>query len=110
VQQRQRRVPKRAFNWTSREHFPFASTVGGDLGKRLLAQRFPGFADTEGVTGSNPVAPTIDALTSGNAGQSAVRGRFGGPCPGWRAFPVLTFLFKHPLGPDPLSRSFERPL
>jgi hypothetical protein len=31
-----------AFNWTSRERFPFASTVGGDLGERLLAQRFPG--------------------------------------------------------------------
>ena len=49
---------KRAFNWTSRERFPWASTVGGDLGERLLAQRFPVFADTEEVTGSNPVAPT----------------------------------------------------
>jgi hypothetical protein len=28
--------------------------------------------DTEGVTGSNPVAPTNNALTSGNAGQLAV--------------------------------------
>jgi hypothetical protein len=34
---------KRAFNWTSRERFPSTSTVGGDLGERLLAQRFPGF-------------------------------------------------------------------
>jgi hypothetical protein len=29
-------------------------------------------SDTEQVTGSNPVAPTIQALTSGNAGQFAV--------------------------------------
>jgi hypothetical protein len=29
--------------------------------------------DTEEVTGSNPVAPTNKALTSGNAGQIAVR-------------------------------------
>ena len=28
-----------------------------------------GFADTEEVTGSNPVAPTINALTSGNSGE-----------------------------------------
>jgi hypothetical protein len=34
---------KRAFNWTSRERFPSASTVGADLGERLLAQRFPVF-------------------------------------------------------------------
>jgi hypothetical protein len=49
---------KRPFNWTSRERFPSASTVGPELGERRLAQRFPGFADTEGVTGSNPVAST----------------------------------------------------
>ena len=35
---------KRAFPWTSRDRFPSASTVGGDLGERLLAQRFPGVA------------------------------------------------------------------
>jgi hypothetical protein len=33
----------RAFNWTSRERFPSASTVGRNLGERLRAQRFPGF-------------------------------------------------------------------
>ena len=40
-------VPKRAFPLTSRERFPCACTVGGDLGKRVRAQRFPVFADTE---------------------------------------------------------------
>jgi hypothetical protein len=45
-------------------------------------------SDAEEVTGSNPVAPTTSALTSGNAGQLAVRGRLGGPCTGWRAFAV----------------------
>ena len=40
-----------------------ASTVGCDLGERRLAQRFPGFADTEEVTGSIPVAPTIALLS-----------------------------------------------
>jgi hypothetical protein len=49
---------KRAFPLTSRERFPSASTVGPDLGERRVAQRFPVFADTEGVTGSNPVALT----------------------------------------------------
>jgi hypothetical protein len=34
---------KRAFPWTSSERFPSPSTVGGDLGERLLAQRFPVF-------------------------------------------------------------------
>jgi hypothetical protein len=33
-------------------------------------------SDTEEVTGSNPVAPTNNTVTSGNAGQFAVRGRF----------------------------------
>jgi hypothetical protein len=32
------------------------------------------FADTEEVTGSNPVAPTNKTLTSVSAGQIAVRG------------------------------------
>jgi hypothetical protein len=31
-------------------------------------------SDTEGVTGSNPVAPTNNSLTSGNAGQVALLG------------------------------------
>ena len=44
-----------------RERFPSASMVGGDLRERRRAQR-PLFADTEGVTGSNPVAPTIALL------------------------------------------------
>ena len=47
----------------ARRAFPFASTVRRDLGERLLAQRFLGFADTEEVTGSNPVAPTRMGLT-----------------------------------------------
>jgi hypothetical protein len=34
---------KRAFPLMSREHFPSASTVGPDLGKRRVAQRFPVF-------------------------------------------------------------------
>ena len=34
-------VAKRAFPWTPRERFPSGSTVGADLGERLLAQRFP---------------------------------------------------------------------
>src|SRR4029450_1435630 len=69
-------------------------------GRRLERERFPGreesvslghrrskvtwengsehsgslwFADTEEVTGSNPVAPTNNTLTSRNAGQTAVR-------------------------------------
>jgi len=54
---------KRAFNWTSTERFPGASAVEGDLGERRLAQRFRGFADTEEVTGSTPVAPTRMGLT-----------------------------------------------
>ena len=36
-------VPKRAFPLTSTERFPSASTVGVDLGKRRVAQRFPVF-------------------------------------------------------------------
>ena len=34
---------KRAFPLTSRERFPSGSTVGGDLGERHIAQRFPVF-------------------------------------------------------------------
>jgi hypothetical protein len=43
VTERRQEVGKRAFPLTSRERFPSASTVGGDLGERLLAQRFPVF-------------------------------------------------------------------
>ena len=84
-------MSKESAYWTPRERFPSASTVRRDLGERLLAQRFLGFADTEEVTGSNPVAPTSKTLTSGNdaaltitvlsrrnAGQFAV----WGPVPG----------------------------
>jgi hypothetical protein len=76
---------KRAFPLTSRERFPSASTVGPDLGERRVAQRFPVFADTEGVTGSNPVAPTTQPLTRGNANHqclligSRVRRRWNQP-------------------------------
>jgi hypothetical protein len=65
---------RRALNWTSREHLTSPLTVGGDLGERRLAQRFPVVADTEEVTGSNPVTPTNELPTSGNAGQFAVSG------------------------------------
>jgi len=59
-------VAKRAFPWTSRERFPSGSTVAGDLGERLQAQRFPVFCDTEEVTGSNPVAPTRHNVSRGS--------------------------------------------
>ena len=80
-------------------------------------------SDTEEVTGSNPVAPTTPPLTSGNAGQFAVRGRFGGPCTGmesdryfwpaqgpctrWRAFPMLNLPVHGPPARDPLISFFE---
>jgi hypothetical protein len=48
------------------------------------------------------------APRSGNAGQFTVRGRFRGCVPDGERFPCLTFLFRHPLGPDPLICSFER--
>jgi hypothetical protein len=67
---------KRAFPWTPTERFPSASTVGGDLGERRRAQRFPGFADTEEDGDSTPPAPTVVTLTRHFAdmlGQSVVR-------------------------------------
>jgi hypothetical protein len=81
---------------TSRERFPSVSTVGGDLGERRLAQRFPVFADTEGVTGSNPVAPTTSALTRAFVDQrlpllDRIRGEAGSS--GRRALPCLTKVF-----------------
>ena len=44
--------PERANLFRGRQESvsPSASTVGADLGERLLAQRFRGFADTEEVT------------------------------------------------------------
>jgi hypothetical protein len=42
VTERRQAVGRRAFPWTSSERFPFGSTVGGDLGERRVAQRFPG--------------------------------------------------------------------
>jgi hypothetical protein len=39
--------------------------VRRDLQQRRVAQRFPAITDTEAVKDSNPVAPTIKALTSG---------------------------------------------
>ena len=57
--------------------------------------------DTEEVTGSNPVAPTHKTLTSGNAGQFAVRGRFRDLCTGWRAFPLLNLPVHGPTRPAP---------
>jgi hypothetical protein len=82
-----------------------------------------GFADTEGDGGSTPPAPTTKSLTSRNAGQLAVRGRFGGPCTGmesvrcfwpaqgpctgWRAFPMLNLPVHGPPARDPLISFFE---
>jgi hypothetical protein len=43
VAENRQELGKRAFPWTSRERFPSGSTVAGDLGERLLAQRFPPF-------------------------------------------------------------------
>jgi hypothetical protein len=57
----------------ARRALNFTSTVGGDLGERRVAQRFPVFADTEEVTGSNPVAPTNSPLTSANASAWCLR-------------------------------------
>jgi hypothetical protein len=65
-------VPKESLTGRQESVFPSASTVRGDLGERLLAQRFPGFADTEEVTGSNPVAPTIILAGHGVAGVEPV--------------------------------------
>jgi hypothetical protein len=59
-------VSKRAFNWTSKERFPCVPTVGADLGERRVAQRFPVFADTEEITGSNPVAPIRHNVSIGS--------------------------------------------
>src|SRR5215207_3448468 len=67
VTERQQEVGKRAFPCTSTERFPSGSTVGGDLGERRGAQRFPVFADTEEVTGSNPVAPTTPRVSRASA-------------------------------------------
>jgi hypothetical protein len=59
---------KRAFPWTSRERFPLAPTGWQRPERTAPSTAVPRiFADTEEVTGSNPVAPTIPALTSGNA-------------------------------------------
>jgi hypothetical protein len=69
-------VPR--FNSGHRLH-PFAY----DRGTRARSSAGEHFPDTEGVTGSNPVAPTSKPLTSGNAGQFAVRSRFQGLCTGW---------------------------
>ena len=44
---------------------PLRSKVTWENGVEHSGSR--GFADTEGVTGSNPVAPTTSGLTSGNA-------------------------------------------
>ena len=105
------RYRKRAFNWTSRERFPSTSTVRPDLGERRVAQRFPGFADTEEVTGLNPCR----AHQYGADQREPWSVRCSGPAsrgcvPHAERFPRLTFLFKHPLGADPPSRSFERHL
>ena len=93
VTERREEVGKRAFPWTSTERFPCESTVGGDLGERLLAQRFPGFADTEEVTGSNPVAPTIVLLNRAFADPAVPLMPGGAGVSGRRALPCLTNVF-----------------
>ena len=60
-------VEKRAFPWTPRERFPFASTSAATWENGFEHSGSLRFADTEEVTGSNPVAPTNKPLTSGNA-------------------------------------------
>jgi hypothetical protein len=55
--------------------------------------------DTEEVTGSNPVAPTILALTSRDAGQIAIRGAVPRPVYRMRAVPVLNLPVHGTLGP-----------
>jgi hypothetical protein len=74
------------------------------------------FADTEEVTGSNPVAPTTKPLTSENAVTFTTMalsrqkrwvgylfgGSYEGCVPDGERFPCLTSLFMDSLGPDPL--------
>jgi hypothetical protein len=59
-----------------------APTVERDLQKRPSAQRFPGFADTEEVTGSNPVAPT-PYLSWSERRRSPIGGALVVPGRGW---------------------------
>src|SRR6266487_3922852 len=66
---------KRAFNWTSRERFPSASTVGADLGEQHVAQRSRGFADTEEVISAASIA------TSKCAGESSQKRSLARHCP-----------------------------
>jgi len=56
-------VPKESVDWTSRERFPTASTVGPDLGKRRVAQRFPGLAVWEEVGKVGSSSMVVSSLT-----------------------------------------------
>jgi hypothetical protein len=60
-------------NCASRERITLPSTVGGDLGNGHPHSASPLFADTEEVTGSNPVAPTTHVLTRGPLATPAAR-------------------------------------
>ena len=62
------------------------------------------------LTSGNAVALTSMALSSGNAGQFAVRAGSTDCVPDGERFPCLTSLFMDPPGLDPLTRSFERHL
>jgi len=42
LHRRQSQVPKESAQLDGKSVFPLGSTVGGDLGERRLAQRFPG--------------------------------------------------------------------
>src|SRR4029450_8043910 len=85
------------------------------------------FADTEEVTGSNPVAPTTPALTSENAvafttmalsrqkcWSDSCSGSVPGLCTGWRAFPLLNLPVHGPARPGPIEKQsvsgFDGPL
>jgi hypothetical protein len=72
------RSAERASTWTARDRFPSASTVGGDLGERRLAHRFPTVCRHGRGHRFKPCRATSKALTSRNAGQFAVWGPFRG--------------------------------
>jgi hypothetical protein len=56
---------KRAFNWTARERSLRRLRSAATWANGSLHSGSRGFADTEGVTGSNPVAPTRHNVSKG---------------------------------------------
>jgi hypothetical protein len=83
----------------------------------------PQVPDTEGVTGSNPVAPTNKTLTSGKCCRAhdhgaiqpkrwsvrCLRGRSRDGVSDGERFPCLTYLFMDPLGPQPAPPLLQAP-